>query len=190
VPETIDVRRDPKCAELTKGGIKSDEVMVSSGGLADVVVYVQNPPAGTPEVPSAPVVLDQKGCRYTPKVFRIRAGQGLEIKNSDPTLHNIHAMAKRGEFNVAMPKQGEVVTRQFKKPEIVPIQCDVHPWMHALAAVTDHPFVAISGETGDYALPALPDGEYQVVAVHAKLGEKHATVTIHGAGVAMDFTYP
>ena len=53
------------------------------------------------DVPTESVKLDQKGCRYTPHVLGVRAGQPLDIANSDDTLHNVHAMAKaNSEFNI------------------------------------------------------------------------------------------
>ena len=69
-------------------------------------------------------MLDQKGCRYTPHVFGVRVGQPLEIVNSDPTLHNIHAMPKANqEFNNGQPMQGMKNTHTFTTPEVmVPLQ--------------------------------------------------------------------
>ena len=59
--------------------------------------------------------IDQKDCRYTPHVFGMRVGQPLEIINSDPTLHNIHAMPKaNSEFNTGQPIQGMKMTHTFK----------------------------------------------------------------------------
>jgi len=52
------------------------------------------------------VKLDQQGCHYTPRVFGVRAGQPIEISNSDQTLHNVHALTQvNQEFNIgqAMP---------------------------------------------------------------------------------------
>jgi len=45
--------------------------------------------------PTTPVVLNQDGCRYHPHVFGMMASQPLEIRNSDPLLHNIKALAKK-----------------------------------------------------------------------------------------------
>ncbi len=50
----------------------------------------------------------------TPHVFGMRVGQPLEIVNSDPTLHNIHAMPKGNpEFNNGQPIQGMKTTHTF-----------------------------------------------------------------------------
>ena len=66
------------------------------------------------DTPTEPAKIDQKGCRYTPHVFGMRVGQPLEIINSDPTLHNIHAMPKaNSEFNTGQPIQGMKTTHTF-----------------------------------------------------------------------------
>ena len=82
--------------------------MVNNGGLENVFVYVKDGLGNYYfDTPTEPVTLDQKGCRYSPHVFGLRTGQPLEIVNSDPTLHNVHAMAQANqEFNLAQPMQG------------------------------------------------------------------------------------
>ena len=76
----------------------------------------------------------------------MRVGQPLEIVNSDPTLHNIHAMPKgNSEFNNGQPIQGMKMTHTFDKPEVmVPFKCDVHGWMNAYVGVLDHPYFAVT----------------------------------------------
>ena len=100
------------------------------------------------DTPTDPVKIDQKNCRYHPHVFGIRVGQPLEIVNSDPTLHNIHAMPKdNAEFNNGQPIQGMKMTHTFTKPEVmVPFKCDVHGWMNAYVGVMDNPYFAVTGE--------------------------------------------
>ena len=82
--------------------------VVKDGGLDNVFVYVKDGLGNYFfDTPTEPVKLDQKGCRYHPHVFGIRVGQPLEIVNSDPTLHNIHALPKANqEFNNGQPIQG------------------------------------------------------------------------------------
>ena len=92
-------------------------------------------------------MLDQKGCHYVPHVLGVQVGQSVEIVNSDPTLHNVHALAKANqEFNQGQPLPGMKFTRQFSTREVmVPFKCDVHPWMHAWVGVLDHPYFAVTG---------------------------------------------
>jgi plastocyanin len=41
--------------------------------------------------PSTPVELNQVDCHYVPHAIVVSVGQTLNVKNSDMTLHNIHA---------------------------------------------------------------------------------------------------
>ena len=76
----------------------------------------------------------------------MRVGQPLEIVNSDPTLHNIHALPKaNAEFNNGQPIQGMKMTHTFTAKEVmVPFKCDVHGWMNAYVGVLDHPYFAVT----------------------------------------------
>ena len=64
-------------------------------------------------------------------------GQPLQILNSDPTLHNIHAIpTKNPEFNTGQPIKGMKTDHVFTAAEtMVPFKCDVHGWMNAYAGV-------------------------------------------------------
>ncbi len=140
----IQMSADPYCQSQHPAPAKDEEVVVGPGGeLANVFVYVKNAPAGNFPAPPSPVTLDQRGCQYHPHVAGIMVGQPLEIKNSDNTLHNIHAMPNvNGQFNEGQPVQGMVSTKKFDKPEMQPfrIKCDVHGWMKAWIASRSRTF--------------------------------------------------
>jgi hypothetical protein len=110
----------------------------------------------------------------------MRVGQPLEILNSDPTLHNIHAMPKANqEFNNGQPIQGMKMTHTFTAKEVmVPFKCDVHGWMNAYVGVLDHPYYAVTKEDGKFELKDLPAGTYTIEAWHEKLGTQTSSVTI------------
>ena len=133
--EAIKVDADPNCKMMHPGGLTADQVLVNSDGtLQNAFIYVKEGLEGqTFEAPKEPVLFDQKGCQYHPKVFGIRVNQPLEILNSDDTLHNVHALPKNGkEFNLGMPIKGMKLKKTFDKPEVmVKIKCEVHPWMAA-----------------------------------------------------------
>jgi plastocyanin len=186
----IDMASDPKCKGLNPKPM-TDDNQVKGGKVQNAFVYVKNAPKGDYK-PEGKVTLDQKGCMYHPKMLGIMVGQDFEIINSDPTLHNVHAYAKPGEFNQAMPKKDQKITKKFKKQQVpVEIKCDVHKWMHADAGVVDHPFFAVTGADGSYSIDkALPDGEYEVEAFHATLGRVTGKVTVAGGNGTLDLTLP
>ncbi len=170
-PGKIDTAGDPACHKMhqEKPLLKEDlPVVGEKGELKNVFVYVKNPPKQDYKAPEEPVVLTQEGCQYVPHIIGIMVGQPLEIRNSDPTNHNIHAMPKKNEeFNFSQPRKNMKETKKFDKPEMaVPIKCDVHAWMHALAFVMEHPFYAVTDEKGEFAIHGLPAGEYEVVFWH------------------------
>jgi hypothetical protein len=119
-------------------------------------------------------------------------GQPIEILNSDPVLHNIKAVptANRG-FNISQPSEGMKTTRTFTTQEVmVPLQCNVHGWMHASVGVLSHPFFATSGEDGTFSIKGLPAGTYELEAWHEKLGTQTMKVTVTENGTATaEFTF-
>ncbi|MGH7889123.1 MAG: hypothetical protein ACRENF_01065, partial [Thermodesulfobacteriota bacterium] len=90
-PQKISMDADPACAALHKETVYTEDVLANSNGtLRNVFVYVKEGVEGKSfPAPAQSVVLDQKGCHYTPHVFGVQAGQSLEIVNSDSTLHNV-----------------------------------------------------------------------------------------------------
>lgn len=182
----LQMAADPKCAAMHQGKtVLSEETLVDGkGGLANVFVWVETPPPGTHDAPATPVRLEQHGCLYTPRVQGILVGQKLEIVNGDDTLHNVRALAdKNRPFNIGQPPQTAPRIKTFTVTEPrLKFKCDVHPWMFAYLFVMDHPWFGVSAADGSFTLPALPAGNYTLVAWHEKLGEQKAQVTVAGDG--------
>ncbi len=104
----IKMNADPVCVKENPTPQTQETYEVADGKLANVFVYVKDGLGNyVYDAPAGDVTIDQKGCRYHPHVFGIRVGQELDIVNSDPTLHNIHALPKgNAEFNTGQPIQG------------------------------------------------------------------------------------
>ena len=191
--EAIKMNADPVCLREAKGTQMQETYMVSADGksLANVFVYVKDGLGNYVfDPPTESAKIDQKECRYHPHVFGMRVGQPLEIVNSDPTLHNIHAMPKANqEFNNGQPIQGMKMTHTFTAKEVmVPFKCDVHGWMNAYVGVLDHPYYAVTKEDGKFELKDLPAGTYTIEAWHEKLGTQTSSVTI-AAKESKDVTF-
>jgi plastocyanin len=188
----IRMSSDPLC--MPEGPSLSEVILVGpDNGLQNVFLYVKDGLGDrTFQAPQTPVVLDQRGCRYSPHVFGVQVGQPVRIVNSDPTLHNVHAVpAVNSEFNFGQPLKGMESTRTFTAPEVMlPFRCDVHGWMSAFGGVVPHPFFAVSGADGRFEIQGLPEGTYTVEAWHERFGTKTGTVTVDGtAGATLDFGF-
>jgi uncharacterized protein (DUF2141 family) len=73
---------------------------------------------------------------------------------------------------------------------MVPVECNVHSWMHASVGVMSHPFFATTSENGTFRIQGLPAGTYAIEAWHETLGPKTMTVTVgDGETKTADFSY-
>jgi hypothetical protein len=181
---TIDMAADPRCGALHDKPVTTRHYVVGAdGGLANVLVFVKSGLADKNfPMPTEVPVLDQVGCEYMPFVMGVRVNQKFKIKNSDPTMHNVHATPKAGtgnkEFNMAQPVKDMVTEKSFDAPEVVVrFKCDVHDWMFAYVGVFDHPFFAVTGKDGSFKIPGLPKGRYVVEAYHVKTHGQNPGVT-------------
>lgn len=195
-PQRFDTSGSPDCQALHPTGLYDDSLIVSTdGGLASVVVSLRA--AGdrslTGPTPSQFAVLDQRGCRFVPRVLAVAVGQPIFVKNSDPFLHNVHSMAvSNGNFNFGQPgiNPGTRIA-PMTAAERFTIRCDVHPWMRASVSVFEHPYFAVTGPDGSFAIPgSVPDGRYSLVAWHELLGELQTTIQVKaGSVVTHDFEF-
>lgn len=177
----IQVTSDKACIDQNPNGITPEDIVVDGDALENVFVYVKDGLGDYYfDVPSDSVKLDQRGCRYTPHVLGVRAGQPLAIVNSDDAPHNVHAMGTvNPAFNKSQALKNMADTKVFTKREVmIPFKCDVHPWMQAFVGVLDHPYFAVTTAGGLFELKGLPPGTYTVEAWHEKLGTKAQQVTI------------
>jgi caa(3)-type oxidase subunit IV len=158
-------------------------VVGSEGQFANVMVYVSRGLEGQKFTPPSDVVkFIQQGCKYSPHVFGIQVGQGLEITNGDATLHNVHILPKKNrEVNRSQAQKGDVFVQEFRRPEPKPIRikCDVHPWMTAYAGIFEHPYFAVTGDDGTFELPKIAAGTYVLTAWHEAMEDVvHKTIEV------------
>lgn len=181
-PRTIDMSANPICARAHSTAQKSEEAIVNDNGtLRNTFVWIKS---GLPDkqwpVPTTPVSLEQDGCMYKPHVIGVMTGQNIEIKNDDATNHNIHPLPKiNQEWNESQPPKGDAKNKSFAREEVlIPVKCNVHPWMRAYIGVVSHPFFAVTGDDGTFTIKGLPPGTYTLEAVHEKYGTKDVQITV------------
>jgi plastocyanin len=182
-PERARLRRDtdPLCA---KREAFSEDIIVNSGKLKDVLVRIKNGSLPAPRAVPPPAVIDQKNCTYTPHVVGLVVGQKLALRNSDATFHNVHGwIAGKDAWNKpsASGDPELVVDSRARAGDVIDIKCDIHRWMRAYAVVQDHTAFAVTDERGAFEITGLPPGSYTLEAWHPVLGTRTLEVKI-GSG--------
>ncbi|HEV2330988.1 MAG TPA: carboxypeptidase regulatory-like domain-containing protein [Verrucomicrobiae bacterium] len=190
--------QDATCGPLYKETPKTHFYVVGPNGeFGDVVVSLKDASGNditgkSTGASAAPIVLDQKGCLYTPTILAVQTGQKLIVKNSDPCVHNVHITSKAGntEHNDVQMPNGPDLTYTFDKPEMfMTFKCDIHPWMFAWVSLFDNPYFATSGQDGKFVIKDVPPGKYTIVADHRKLGQQTQTVDVADKNVTVNFTF-
>lgn len=192
-PKKIDMSGDANCA-ASSGDKNADDLLVADGKLANVFVYLKGGPADkfSFPTPSDPVVLDQQGCRYHPRVFGIQVNQPFKVTNSDKTTHNIHPSPKTNpEWNKMQAQGAPAIEEKFKRAEtLIPVKCNQHPWMKASIGVLGHPYFAVTAADGSYTIKNVPPGTYTLVFWHETKGEQTQQVMIAAKeSKTQDITY-
>lgn len=193
--QVLQMAADPFCVTSHGGSeVMAQRVVVNDNGtLRYVFVYVKDGLSDTFTPATGAVQLSQEGCMYDPHMISVQTNQPVTITNNDDTLHNVNAQPSgsgNDPFNFAQPVQGMTSDVTFASAEVIPVKCDVHPWMQAFIGVTDHPYAAVTGADGQFSIARLPAGTYTIAAWHESMGEQTQSVTVGAnetAEVSFDF---
>ena len=177
--------------------IERETVLDAVGRLKDAVVYVESS-SGTPPLKGKKehrsVLFDQQNCSFVPRVAAAPLGSRLMFRNSDPVLHNVHALlGGKTIANFAMPIQGQEITAlSIEKPGEIDLRCDAgHEWMKAYLIALPHTYFFVTGADGAYRIEHLPKGRYRLIAWHPDLGRIERPLEISGdnAVISADLRY-
>ena len=183
---------DPRCNKLYVGKRPTSPTFVvgADGAMANVLVNLDGSFPAT-AVSTMPVVLDQKDCQYVPRVIAARIGQTLEVRNDDPTEHNVHASSMAGnDFNTTQPVKSMPFQFKLKGGELLRVRCDNHTWMTAYVGIFEHPYFSVSGSDGTFTIANVPAGKQTVKAWHEVMGTQMQMVDVQaGKTTTVDFTF-
>ncbi len=155
-------------------------VVGSSKGVANAIVTIEGITAGKPIAAADSLCLANRGCQFEPRVQVVPVGTRISIRNDDPILHNTHAYAGDSQslFNIALPMQDLRVRKDLMKAGLVRFECDAgHTWMRAYVLVSEHPYYAVTDESGAFTIDDVPPGTYSVRVWHEMLGTQTREVT-------------
>lgn len=178
----IDMSAEAACVQANPTPVAPPVVVLGEhGALANVVVYVKSGLGNYRfDTPKDPAVLDQKGCMYVPRVLALMTNQPFEVKNTDPTTHNVHPVSRENHpWNRSLEAGEAPYVTTFAQQELaIPVVCNIHPWMRAYLFVFAHPYFDVTAKTGTFELKNLPPGTYTIEAWHERFGTQDVSVTI------------
>jgi hypothetical protein len=190
--KSLPVHRDNAVCGMT---IPNEALIVDQGsrGITDVVVSVEGVTKGKPFPDTSTLVLENRACRFFHRANAAPVGSTLEIKNTDPILHNTHIRkdTRMGPtlINVSQPVGTKAILKPLSVPGFFDIRCDAHPFMIGSVHVFEHPYFTVTDETGNFEIGRVPPGTYQLHIWHERLGVREKTIKVlDGASITVDLS--
>jgi hypothetical protein len=176
-PRSINVVRDATACGATR--IEDAWSVAADGAVENVVVYLMDIKKGKKmDAPLHPM-LDQKQCRYLPHVQVVGQHALLQIKSSDPVLHNVHSFLDGSTvINFSVPPGNRALVKKLDKIGGMQLKCDIHSFMRGGIFVAENPYYAVTREDGTYAIKDVPPGTYTIATWHEEGGPLSESVTV------------
>ena len=189
---------DPRCTTSYErnypGTAPSTRFFITEdGGLGDVLVTIIGIESNS-SGPQQPIHrITAKGCWFSPYISACQTGQIIQFNNEDDSLHSIMntpTSSGNSPFTVALLPGTKPFSTTYDEPEeFLRFKCDTHPWMFAYLSIVDHSYFAITAPNGDYSIPDLPAGNYQIKARHRKAGDIVQDLVVTDSDTALDFEF-
>ena len=175
-PETVEVKSDVAAC----GNVKEVKKLIlgENNGVSDAVVTLIGA-QGTLQLKEGK--FDQVHCEFVPHVQVLPVGSTLKITSSDPVLHNSHGFNGDGStaFNIAVPIAGMELPTKIKQAGVIKLRCDAgHTWMSAYVVGVDHPYYAVTDGDGNFTIPNVPPGDYEIEVWHEWIGTHREPITV------------
>ncbi len=181
------------CGRISSGSgwrIVDEFQVAPDGGLANVVVFLEGVYKGKPFPEEAPPTITAQDCTFTPELTIVRDQEPVHIINMDPIVHDVqvyetaafgpkimfHRPLRLNPFHpkhllrdhVHEPGEPMVDTIQFTRGRrLLFLECGFHNFMQSWGVAVNNPYYAVTDSEGNFKIPDIPEGVYQLVAWHA-----------------------
>ena len=177
VDSAAPIRRDSIVAVRRDQSVCGDSASVTeiaAGAAGNALVWVDGINAGKalPELRRDRVVIEN--CRFEPRVMAVPVGTTVNIFSRDRVEHDAQFYREgAGEpiDRVRTFNAGSIVPseRIGKEAGIVEARSSRQPWMRGYIAVFNHPYYAVTDNSGAFTIEGLPTGTYTVKVWHEGL---------------------
>lgn len=128
--------------------------------------------------PPGDPLMAQKDTVFTPGILAVEVGTAVVFPNLDMFFHNVFSYSKTQRFDLGRYSKGESKSVMFPAPGIVKIYCEVHEFMRAVIIVTENRHHVVVDADGNFTLPEIPAGTYELVVWHPDLDDVTTEVTV------------
>ena len=159
-----------------------------TGGAANVVVWLEGVRSGKAPGLERRVELESMHCKLTPRLQAAFMGSAVNILGHDEFRQHLRftaggEAAPRATILLGGGEQVIPTELPFKAPGMVAVRDAGHAWTHAWLAVFDHPYYAVTGPGGAFAIDGVPPGKYTLKAWHDRAAIVSQAVDVGANGV-------
>lgn len=170
--------------------ISQSLVVSEEGGLKNAVVSLKGNFESKTAADSGIPVLDQKSCNFQPHVLVVPNAKPFHVANSDPMDHDVRVFDQADMlFRFEMDAFDEPVEKQLDRAGTYVVRCGLHPWMHAFVVSAEHPYYAVSDQSGEFRLTGVPPGHYNLHIWHETLGEGQMPIEVEKDIHGLSYTF-
>jgi plastocyanin len=113
-----------------------------------------------PATPAPQLV--QRNKTFSPHILIVTVGTLVAFPNKDPFFHNIFSFHEGKRFDLGLYEAGTTRTVLFDRSGVSFLFCNIHAEMSAVIVAVNTPYYALSGRSGNVAIPNVPDGRYEL----------------------------
>jgi len=146
------------------------------------VVYLENGPIES----AIDAKLDDHKMTFYPFVSIMTVGGTLTYVNSEPFPDTAFSMSNE-KWDFGMVESKGVRKRKFANAGVYTILCRLHPNQLAYLVVSPSSFVVRANKSGEFVMPNVPAGNYEVVAWAPRVTVGRQSVTLSEAETTVDF---
>jgi len=169
----VAVANDPKVC----GDSAAVHQTVTDGtSLGNVLVWIDGIDAGKPLPDVRRETLTIEHCRFEPRILAVTAKTTINVFSRDHATHQMDFYREGADEpieHIRTVDEGAVVPSEkiASVPGIVEIRCKEHGFARGYVAVFDHPYFAVTDESGAFKIEGLPPGTYTVKIWHERLAQ-------------------